>query len=154
MAVLAYLVCNGKLVPRNELVALIWPDKTPQRGRANLRWALHYLKTLLPGCWEINRRTALFSPAPDVIVDIWEIEAALVAGNQPALEGAVRNAGEELLWGFYVDEAPEFESWLTMEREKQRQLLQAALSWLTGDDKPPISRRRAWALNRRFHLNG
>lgn len=47
LALLAVLAERGRLVARDELVALLWPDAPPGVGRARLRRLLHELQLLL-----------------------------------------------------------------------------------------------------------
>jgi DNA-binding SARP family transcriptional activator len=119
-ALLIYLVCQRQPVPRSELVELIWPDKPEKRGRANLRWSLNYLGKLLPDCWRVSRQTAQFQPGEEWWVDVLALQEALAADDLVGLETAVAAAGE-FCRGFYLNESPQFETWLLTQRERWRQ---------------------------------
>ena len=121
VALLIYLVCQGKPVPRSELVELIWPDKPEKRGRANLRWSLNYLGKLLPDCWQVSRQTAQFRPGEGCWVDVLALREALAVEDLGELETAVAASDGEFCRGFYINESPEFETWLLTQRERWRQ---------------------------------
>lgn len=145
LALLVYLVCEERPIPRVELAELIWPDKTAQQGRANLRWALNYLGKLLPDCWEINRRTAVFQGDTGV-VDTHQLRRALAEGNMDVLATAVSQVQGDFMRGFYLDASPEFETWLLTEREKWRRQLQTAFRQLIVHHKRQGEVARALAL--------
>ncbi|MCB0019177.1 MAG: AAA family ATPase, partial [Anaerolineales bacterium] len=126
VALLLYLASQPVAVPRAELVELIWPDLPAERGRANLRWALSYLRKLLPDCWDVSRQTACFVLHAGIQVDTLALKAALELGDVEALAEAVAGAGGEFGRGFYLDEAPEFETWLLARREHWRRQLSRA----------------------------
>ena len=129
IALLVYLVCEERPIPRAELVELFWPDKTAQQGRANLRWVLNYLGKLLPNCWEIDRQTAVFQ-ASSGVVDIYQLRQALDQGDMAALATAVATIQGSFMRGFYLDASPEFETWLLTEREKWQRQIQTAFKRL------------------------
>ncbi len=130
VALLAYLVCQPRPVPRSRLVELIWPDKSEERGRANLRWALNHLSNLLPDCWQVARQSVQFCPNENCVVDTLRLTQALADGEPNQLATAVADIEGEFLRGFYLDESADFETWLLTERELWRQQTQSALEKL------------------------
>ncbi len=123
-ALLGYLVAERRSVGRDYLAALLWPDEEPSRGRGNLRRELHNLAQILPGCWELDRQSAAFTPSADLIVDLYQL---------PQLESgerwgeAAELLGGEFLEGLFLDHNPEFENWLLAERERWRKRATAVL---------------------------
>ena len=67
---MAYLVCAGRPVAREQLVGLFWSDSAESEGRHALRRALYNLAVVVPGCIEADRQTVTFVPGPDVAVDL------------------------------------------------------------------------------------
>jgi adenylate cyclase len=116
-ALLGYLVVEQRPIARDRLTALFWPDWSNARGRANLRRDLYNLNQILPGCWELNRRTACFVPADNVIVDIYQL-VQLVGLEQ--WEAAVDLLVGDFLEGLFLDKNPEIENWLLAERDRWR----------------------------------
>ena len=148
VALLIYLVSQDHPVPRGELVELIWPDN-PERGPANLRWALSYLKKLLPECWEITRQTAQFRPGA-AWVDIDALQSALQADDPALLARACDGAEGAFCRGFFFDESPDFETWLLTQRERWRQLLSMAWERLVAHHNRPGHYEQALDYARRL----
>ncbi|HJP60388.1 MAG TPA: BTAD domain-containing putative transcriptional regulator [Gemmatimonadaceae bacterium] len=120
IALLAYL-CIA--VPhgyhrRDKLLALFWPDSDQEHARASLRKSLHVLRRTL------GEEAILTRGDEDVAVDFDRVTCDastfehLVASDQ--FESAVEAYKGDLLPGFFVDDAPEFERWLTSERARQK----------------------------------
>lgn len=136
-ALLAYAAVEARPIPRAELVELLWPDKAEQQGRANLRWALNQAGKLLPGCWEIDRQAVQFDPDQICCVDLRALEAALTQGDIEALANAVAAVQGDFLAGFYLDESPNFETWMVMVREAWRRRIEEALARLIDHYRGP-----------------
>ncbi|HJQ13003.1 MAG TPA: BTAD domain-containing putative transcriptional regulator [Gemmatimonadaceae bacterium] len=101
---------------RDTLLGLFWPDSDQEHARTSLRKSLHVLRRSLGD-------EAILSRGDDeVAVDFGRItcDAAtfedLVSSGQD--ESAVEAFTGDLLPGFFVEEAPEFERWLTSERTR------------------------------------
>ncbi|MGH3086102.1 MAG: ATP-binding protein [Rubrobacteraceae bacterium] len=139
LALLLYLATEGGLHPREKLAALFWPESDEERSRAALRNALSALrKTLREGAEEgtshllMGRDSAVgLNFASGVEMDLHIIEAASHPARPPATYEerrdaltASRAAAEayrgEFLEGFSLDDAPDFEHWTELERERWR----------------------------------
>lgn len=138
-ALLAYLAVHGKRQTRDRLADLLWPESLPDAGRKNLRNTLWRIgKTLGEGVDADADRVAL---ADDVWVDVRAFETAVRAPSQdfaPApdtLRDAIDLYRGPLLEGLTLNEAPEFEIWLTTERERLGQLYLRALSALAAHER-------------------
>ncbi len=109
-AALGYLALARRWVAREELVALFWPDRPEPTARGNLRPLLARLARdpLVVGLERERTRVR------------WSVEsdhAAFVAAQREhRWDEAWRLAEAELLDGVTVSGAPEFESWLAIER--------------------------------------
>ena len=138
-ALLAYLALEGERPLRRETVAtLLWPNYPDAIARRNLRQNLHRLTHLLdklePGLSQqlltITRQTVQLNRA-HLWLDVAELEARLTAvAHHPhrhlhtcppcldALTQAAQLARGDLLAGFTLPDAPLFEEWLTIQRER------------------------------------
>ena len=109
-AVLGYLALARRWVARDELVALFWPDRPESTARGNLRPLLAKLarEPLVVGLERERTRVR------------WTVEtdhaAFLVAHRERRWDAVWRLAAGELFEGVTVSRAPEFESWLQIER--------------------------------------
>lgn len=135
-ALLGYLAVSQRPVTREKLAALFWPDESSATGKANLRRELHNLSLIFPGCWRSDQSAVQFTPSPDTVIDIYEAQRLEANKEWAAAAHWLRG---EFLEGVSVPNSPEFESWLTGERERwqqqmERVLLQAAQTyWMAGE---------------------
>ena len=121
VALLAYLIVNhNRPIPRAELVELIWPDKTEQQGRSNLRWVLNYLSKLVPDGLEKTRQTVQFALDVEQAVDTHAIARAMKGDDLDLLSSLLLEAQGEYMSGFFFNESAEFETWLITQRETWR----------------------------------
>ncbi len=120
-AVLFYLAYAGSWVPRDDLLYLFWPDSDEQKGRTNLRQLLVALRALPFAEGLEAERTRVRWP---VVADVAAWSDAL--GRRDL--GVARDGWPRpLLEGFRLASAPEFESWLELERAAWRERLRGAL---------------------------
>ncbi len=135
VALLAYLAVTGKAQPRSSLALLFWPESA--NARTHLRGALLHLRRALgdhAARWLADDRDVVaFRREEDASVDVLDFRAALemirahrhAAGQlcaecRMAAENAVAVYCGDFLADFSVRDAPEFEAWLTAERESLR----------------------------------
>jgi DNA-binding SARP family transcriptional activator len=101
-------------VPRTTVVAHIWPDAGPVRGRANLRNTLWRLGAAAP---VIAATSASLAISPGVLVDLVALEQQ--AAGASTSEGLL----DQLLRGFDLDLLPGWDDeWVELERERVRQV--------------------------------
>jgi DNA-binding SARP family transcriptional activator len=132
-ALLAYLALHaGQAQARPKLAALLWGDHGEVQARDSLRQALTLVRKALshvdPRALIAHEDTISF--APTALTTDASLFAELVA--QPgagSLEQAITLYGGEFLDGFQV-RAPEFESWVTAERERFREMALEAMTRL------------------------
>ena len=144
MALLIYLAVEGRLHSREKLTALLWPESEEAQGRMLLRRSLLLLRQSLheesepPGQAHILvEREALgcnFSSA--LQLDVQEVQKAVQASRDstsstpgstsPAhasravvtqLQAAAALYRGNFLEGFILDDAPDFDDWLRLQRE-------------------------------------
>jgi predicted ATPase/DNA-binding SARP family transcriptional activator len=120
LALLCYLAVHDRPLTRTHLADLFWSDKPEARGRGNLSRVLHNLTTLLPGCLIADRDHVQFQRTPALWLDVFAFEE-LAQGSASALTAAVDLYRDEFMAGIFLDDCPDFETWLVAEREQWRQ---------------------------------
>ena len=142
IALLGYLAATNTPQRRDHLLALLWAESGDDAARKNLRNML----------WQIRRNCgtdAIITSAdrlslnPQTQVDLWQIQAWLMLDHADlvAKHDAILalNRGS-LLDGMTVSEAPDFELWLTTERERWTIQYSRLLTNLLHEQQ----RRHAW----------
>jgi DNA-binding SARP family transcriptional activator/Tol biopolymer transport system component len=120
-ALLAYLAAATPhgAQRRDKLLALFWPESDESRARAALNQALYVLRTALGEQAIVSQGDAEVGLSGDVVwCDASAFETALDAGRPAEALALYRG---DLLDGFFVSGAPEFEHWLDQERARLRQ---------------------------------
>ena len=108
------------LQQRDTLLALFWPERDTERARTALRQALYFLRTELGDSLLVARGGSEIGVKQDAIwCDAVELDRACAQGRW---EDAVNLYAGDLLPGFHVTDAPEFEAWLARERDRLRAL--------------------------------
>ncbi|MBW3628071.1 MAG: hypothetical protein KY464_02125 [Gemmatimonadetes bacterium] len=126
LALLARLALAGPgaFVRRDALLAMFWPESNTERARNSLRQVVYVLRRELGEdgvCIRGSEEVGL--SAGRVACDVWEFERALEEGDPVR---AMQHYRGELLEGFHLGGAPEWEEWL--ERERARLRYRAAAS--------------------------
>ena len=114
-ALFLYLACQGRPVGRDQLAELLWPDRSQEQGRANLRVAIHRLRQQFDPFLLISRQGLAFQPAASIVLDVTHFEDRFAAGDLAAATALYHGP---FLAGFYLDESPAFEQWALLERER------------------------------------
>lgn len=125
LALLIYLAVEEGMHTRERLTTLFWPESDSSSGRANLRSTLMYLrKTVAHGNEEaadhllIERGALGFDRSAAYELDLETVGAASGAGGEAALQDAINLIRGEFLEGFSLSDAPEFDDWMTVQRER------------------------------------
>ncbi|MFZ0543865.1 MAG: tetratricopeptide repeat protein [Candidatus Promineifilaceae bacterium] len=121
-ALLAYLIIHGRSQSREQLADFLWDAGSTAESLRNLRVLLTRTRSLLPGL-TISRTTLAYEPPIGVQIDYPALVAAL---NRPPEELQLADLTlyrGELMQGFYLEEAPRFQEWLTLERERLRRVV-------------------------------
>lgn len=152
VALLAYLAAGpeGGFRRRDSLIGLFWPESSPESARHSLRQALYVLRREVGADVLRTRGDEEVGVSPDAIeCDAARFEVLARAGSP---ERAMDLYAGDLLPGFYVDDAPEFERWLDVERLRLRRLA-ASLCWdlveqaTAGGDGTEAARRARQAVD-------
>jgi serine/threonine-protein kinase len=147
LALLAYLAITTprRFYRRDALLAMFWPELDQGHARAALRRAIYFLRQALGDDVIVGRGDEeLAIQESGFVSDVAGFEAALAAGN--FAEAAELYQGD-LLEGFYVSQAPEFERWLDLERVRLRDRAAGAVKALTdgAERKGDLAKAAVWA---------
>ncbi len=118
LALLAYLAAATPQGPhrRDTLLALFWPELDQEHARAALRQSLHVLRSALGADAMVSRGDE------EIGLDferIWcDVAAFARAIDGGQTEQALDLYRGNLLEGFFISDAPEFERWLESERAR------------------------------------
>ena len=119
-ALLSYLALAGPrgFHRRDTLSALFWPEYDAEQARHALRQSVYFLRRALGTETIVSRGDEELALAPDQVrCDVWEFEAAI---DQARPADALVLYRGELLAGFHISAAPDFERWLDEERSRLR----------------------------------
>jgi DNA-binding SARP family transcriptional activator len=128
-ALLVYLALAPPRGPhrRDTLLALFWPEQDTEHARNALSQAVHFLRRSLGATLAAGNGEGLGLEWKDFWCDAIAFEEALDAGR---LSDALPLYRGDLLEGFHVGDAPEFDRWLDGERtrlgERYAKALEAA----------------------------
>jgi predicted ATPase/DNA-binding SARP family transcriptional activator len=132
-ALLAYLAITRRPHTRDALSALYWGEMSDVDAKTNLRQALANLKKLVEPHVIIDRDSVAFNLDAPHWSDVGELDG-LTFGAQPLrpdmlhrLDRAAALYRGDLLEGLMIRDAPEFEEWLVVQRERYRGLALQAL---------------------------
>lgn len=114
-ALLLYVSCHRRPLGRDQLAELLWPERSQEQGRANLRVAIHRLRQHLDPYLLITRQTVALDPKAPITLDVARFEAHVAAGELAAATALYHGP---FLAGFYLDESPAYEQWALLERER------------------------------------
>src|SRR5438876_4040808 len=119
LALLAYLATPPPgMHRRDNLLALFWPELDQAHARNALRQALHVLRRALG-------TSAVTSYGDEEVgLDFGQVWCDVAAFERAIADWQLRDAIElyrgDLLEGFFISDAPEFERWLETERDRLR----------------------------------
>jgi DNA-binding SARP family transcriptional activator len=145
LALLAYLVVEGGVHPREKLAALFWPESATTRSRGALRYTLSCLRAALRHAAasshliEGNALGLDFGSADELDLDLRRFQATASPlqpdESRPALVTRLQQAADswrgEFLEGFSLADAPEFDAWVTHQAEAWRRQMLSVLDRLS-----------------------
>ncbi|HEX5963522.1 MAG TPA: BTAD domain-containing putative transcriptional regulator, partial [Gemmatimonadales bacterium] len=104
---------------RDMLVALFWPELDQEHARNALRQSVFFLRRALGAKSIVSRGDEELALVPEQVrCDVWAFDAAIDQGRPAEALALYRG---ELLAGFHISDAPDFERWLDEERNRLRQ---------------------------------
>jgi len=150
LALLAVLAASGdRGRSRDSLLALFWPDASPERARHSLEQLLYGIRTTVHN--EAFLGVNPVSLNPEVIrSDVREFERA-VAGDR--LEDAIAEYRGSFLEGFVLPDSLEFEQWVDGERARLATAYARTLEALAGaaERRSDFQRAAEWWEKRASH---
>jgi DNA-binding SARP family transcriptional activator/Tfp pilus assembly protein PilF len=133
VALLAYLTLATPRGPqrRDRILALFWPELDVDHARNALGQALHFLRRSMGPAAIVNRNgDGLAVDQAQVWCDAAAFEEALDTDRTGEALALYRG---DLLEGFHIDDAPEFERWLESERVRLAARYTKAVEALASD---------------------
>ena len=118
-ALLAYLIVRGRAETREHLADLFWDAPDTASSLRNLRVLLTRVRPFLPGL-DITRNSVRYLPQDHEAIDYLLLSDALSQKERQPSAGDLRLFGGDLLEGFYLEDAPRYMEWLSLERERVR----------------------------------
>ena len=135
-ALVIYVLHQSRPVPREQLADMFFQASEPKQAAANLRAMLSQIKKELDPFIEITRYTVGRREDVSFSVDSIQFSDRLAKGadqlNAHELQTALANYHGDFLAGFYLRDAPEYEQWVLIERERLRLLAIEGLQRLIG----------------------
>ena len=126
-ALVTYLIITNQPQAREVVADLLWQATSTTQSLKNLRSLLNRIKKWVPGL-EITRQSLTYRTHPDTAIDLVTLNKTVI--GEPFLHDSVSTLNElnnalrlyegDLLTGFFLDDAPHFEEWLLLERERLR----------------------------------
>lgn len=169
LALLALLGSSAEGMPRERILAYLWPESPSEKARASLNESVYVLRKAFGDEAVLTSATEIRLDASIIRVDAAEFVAAAEAEDWTLAE---RLYGGPFLDGFFLGAAGEFDHWLEGERDRLSQLhkrvlerlarrasehadAEAAVAWwrkLAGSD--PYDARTARGLMEALVANG
>ena len=169
-ALLLYLAVEPGAQSRETLATLLWPDYDTASSKASLRQTLALLKrtfgeladTVEVSVINVTRTTLTLDPAAMASFDLLILQRALaqlpqVSADLSVLHRAVQSYRGDFLAGFFLDDSPEFETWVSVQRERWHQQMHQVLAYLSEhylvqqafSEAREVARR--WVAHDRWH---
>jgi DNA-binding SARP family transcriptional activator/predicted ATPase len=135
LALLVYLVVEDDRPSRETLMALLWPENSPEKAALNLRGTLSRLRKVLQPAGEylLSEGNAVafdFTQAHEL--DLTRLAAAGRPESSPdELHSVVALDRGEFLAGFSLPDAPDFDTWAAIRREACQRWLESVYDRLS-----------------------
>ncbi|GAC1683325.1 MAG: hypothetical protein PVS3B1_23950 [Ktedonobacteraceae bacterium] len=152
LGLLIYLAVAGGTHSREKLTALFWPESSEEQGRASLRNTLLYLRHALQENSDashliIGRDALGFNFDSAFELDIHTLQTAfkqtsshtgmealqddICRSQLSHFQAAIKQYRSDFLQGFSLDDAPDFDDWVRLQRETWHHYMSAILARLS-----------------------
>ena len=129
-ALISYLIVNRQGESRETMANLLWDSAPTGKGLERFRTLLKRTRKLVPEM-QVMRQTIRFQPMEDTAVDLYQLQHTLQISEENMLDITQLDKGlrlyqGDLLQAFYLEDAPRFNEWLVIERERLRRRVSEA----------------------------
>ncbi len=124
-ALIVYLILHKEPQLRELIADLFWDAKTTQKSLASLRALIKRVRKLFPELIATRKQLGI-DIAAELSVDLYQLETALDSNDLAQIDEALPLYTGDLLMGYYLEDAPRFDEWLILERERWRQRVMGA----------------------------
>jgi len=152
-ALLIYLAVTGQACSRQSISGLLWGDFSEERARGNLRLTLSKLRGVVGDYIIPTRQSLAFDFSLPHSLDAGEFTrhcAAPEKSKPSQLETVIARYRGNFLDDFHLHEAPDFETWVVVERERFQQMALASLAHLAATTQQQGDFEKAAAFTRRI----
>jgi DNA-binding SARP family transcriptional activator/predicted ATPase len=152
-ALLVYLAVTGQTCSRQAISGLLWGDLSEERARGNLRLTLSKLRSVVGGYVIPTRQSLAFDFALPHSLDAGEFTRHCATPDKAQasqLEAAIGLYRGNFLDDFHLHDAPDFETWVVVERERFQQMALASFSHLASSAQGQNDFDKAAAFMRRI----
>ncbi|MEM7125208.1 MAG: BTAD domain-containing putative transcriptional regulator [Chloroflexota bacterium] len=129
-ALLYYLAVTRQPFQRPMLAGLLWGGVEESHARRSLNQTLSNLRQLVGDHLMIERERVAFDSSSSHWLDITIFEQGTQCKERRDVVESIDLYRGDFLEGFYVQDAPEFEQWVLVERARLRELALDKLNWL------------------------
>jgi len=157
LALLIYLIVTGERHNRQHLMALLWPESESKRAGASLRSTVTRLRRTLAVAGDYLLAEAgmlAFDADQSFSLDLHLLDAAVSSNARPeVMRAALSTVRGPFLDGFSLPDAPDFELWVTQEREARLRQLEAICHQLThhyisvGETGEAVYTAQQWVMH-------
>lgn len=128
LALLAVLAVAGELgMTRDKLASLLWPEGDQEKVRGVLKQTLYSIRQELGVDDVVTGNQDLRLNPERIETDLWDFEAALTASR---LEEAAGHYAGPFLDGVHLNDAPGFEHWVDIQRDRLARRFAGAMEML------------------------
>lgn len=128
-ALLAYLIITNRVESREKIADLLWESESTSQSLTRLRVLLGRARKTVPEL-VVTRRTVAFAAVEGTTIDYQILLAGLQSTDPNTIDKTLQLYDDELMRGFYLPDAPRFNEWLLLERERLRYEVQKAYQQL------------------------
>lgn len=118
-ALLSYLIITNQPQPREKLADLLFDSTSTTQSLRNLRSLVSRIRPFTPFL-HVTRNLISFQPVLDTLVDLHTLQTSLASSDLSVKAQGLQLYTGDLLASFNLTDAPRFNDWLAVVREKLR----------------------------------
>jgi DNA-binding SARP family transcriptional activator len=121
-ALLYYLAAQGGQLSREKILTFFWPDHERSTAQPILRTMIHDVRKLLGEAIQVSDQNIAFASDTSIDVQIFSMALQSPIEELQKLAEVLRLYKGDLMEGFSLSDTPQFDDWVTSEREHYRLL--------------------------------